>query len=720
MIHTAGGTISGMQPLRRPAVAVTAPIVAATIAVAGAVLAALARAGGTGAPLAAVSLPATIVLIAAAGCVLALARPDNRVGWIMVAAATAWGVGEGMFDLAVRGIVTAPGTVPGADWLAIGGSAVRAVGWGAAAVAVPAFFPDGRLPGPRWRWLGWTLAGSVVATFFGVALDPHAENFELQAAGWHSPLHLPGAAGSLANLLGALSLPLTAVTVVGSVTGMVSRWRRGGTALRRQLLTFAIAAALPVIVIPTAFGSGWPTWLFAASTLPLPIATAAAILTGGVFDLATVANRSLVWGALAASIVAIYALIIMGVGAMLDATDARWLPWLGTAVVAVSFAPLRTALARAADRVTYGQWREPYAVLAGLSPRIAAASTPDLLLADVVTELHRTLGLGKAALRTATGAVVAGSVMAGANGHSHTVVPLMAYGERAGDLLYAEPATPLRPADRRVLEDLAAQLALLLHARALTEDVQRARERLVLAREEERRRLRRDLHDGLGPALAGLMLKLENARARVPAEPDAAVEDLHAIRDDIKSAVADVRRLVEGLRPPAVDDLGLGPAVRQAVLSLATPAGIGADVDVADPLLDVPAAAEVALYRIISEAVTNVVRHSGAASCRVAILLRGRTILAEVSDDGRGFLMAEPGCPHADGRVRGEGQARRDGLAGGHGLVSMRERAEELGGALAIRSDGNGTTITATLPLPAIGATAPALLATGLISGPAA
>jgi signal transduction histidine kinase len=695
MIHPASGTISDMQPLRRPAVAVTAPVVAATVAMAGAVLAAWARAGGTGGRLAAVALPATIVLIAAAGCVLALARPDNRVGWIMVAAAAAWGVGEGLFDLAVRGIVTAPGTVPGANWLAIGGSAVRAVGWGAAAVAVPAFFPDGHLPGPRWRWLGWTLAGSLVATFLGVALDPHAENFELQAAGWHSPLHLPGAAGSLASLLGALSLPLTAATVAGSVTGMVSRWRRGRAALRRQLLTFAIAAALPVIVIPTAFGSGWPTWLFAASTLPLPIATAVAILTGGVFDLATVANRSLVWGALAATIVAIYALIILGVGAMLDATGARWLPWLGTAVVAVSFAPLRTALTQAADRVTYGRWREPYAVLAGLSPRIAAAGTPDLLLADVVTELHHTLGLRKAALRDATGAVVAGSP---GNGQSRTVVPLTAYGQRAGDLLYTEPATPLRAADRRVLTDLASQLALLLHARGLTEDVRRARERLVLAREEERRRLRRDLHDGLGPALAGLMLKVENAGALVPAEPGEAVENLHAIRDDIKAAVADVRRLVEGLRPPAVDDLGLGGAVRQAVLGLATAAGIAAEVDVADPLPDVPAAVEVALYRIVSEAVTNVARHSGATACRAAILVRDRTIVAEVSDNGSGF-------------------SAPDGRPGGHGLISMRDRAEELGGSLAIRSGGSGTTITATLPLPGIGAPASVLLVPDLISG---
>ncbi len=531
MNRAVSGTIIQMRPLRPPTVAVTTPIVAATIALAGAALAGWARAGGTGDLMAAISLPATIALLASAGCVVALARPDNLVGWLMLAGASAWGLGEGMFDLAVRGIVTAPGTVPGAGWLAVAGSCIRAAGWGAAAVGVPVLFPDGRLPGPRWRWLWWTLTGSLATTFLGTALDPHAENFQLQAAGWRSPVHLPGTVGSLANVLGTLSLPLTVATVAGSVTGMVFRWRRGGTALRRQLLTFAVAASLPVIVIPTAFGSGWPTWVFAASTLPLPIATAVAILTGGVFDLATVANRSLVWGTLAVSIVSIYALIVVGVGAMLDTTGARWLPWLGTAAVAVSLAPLRRALADAADRVTYGRWRQPYEVLAGLSPRIAAASGTDRLLADIVAELQDTLGLGNAALRDAGGTTVAGIP-----GPAPTVVPLMAYGRRAGDLLYATPASPLRAADLRVLRDLAAQLALLLHARALTAHVRNARERLVLAREEERRRMRRDLHDGLGPALAGLMLKVENARALVPAAPQTAIEDLHALRDDIKSA----------------------------------------------------------------------------------------------------------------------------------------------------------------------------------------
>lgn len=677
------GTISQMQPLRPQTVAVATPIAAATVAVAGAALAAWARAGGTGGLVAAISLPATIALLAAAGCVLALARPDNRVGWLMLAAAAAWGLGEGMFDLAVRGIVTAPGTVPGAGWLAVAGSCVRAAGWGAAAVGVPVLFPDGRLPGPRWRWLGWTLTGSLVTAFLGTALDPHVQNFQLQAAGWSSPIHLPGIVGSLANVLGTFSLPLTAATVAGSVTGMVFRWRRGGGPLRRQLLTFAFAASLPAIVIPTAFGSGWPTWVFAASTLPLPIATAVAILTGGVFDLANVANRSVVWGTLAVSIVSIYALIVVGVGAMLDTTGARWLPWLGTAAVAVSFAPLRRALADAADRVTYGRWRAPYEVLAGLSPRIAAASGTDRLLADIVAELQDTLGLGSAALRDA-----AGTTIAGTPGPAPTVLPLVAYGRRAGDLLYAKPATPLRVADLRVLGDVGAQLALLLHARALTDDVRIARERLVLAREEERRRIRRDLHDGLGPALAGLMLKVENATALVAAEPQAAIEDLHVLRDDIKSAVADVRRLVEGLRPPALDDLGLGPAVVQAVSSLATPAGIRIDVAVPEPLPEVPAAVEVAIYRIISEAVTNVVRHAGATSCRVSIGLRDNLVVAGVGDDGGGFPVAEPG------RISASGQAS------GHGLISMRERAEELGGSLQIRTGSGGTTVTATLPLP--------------------
>ncbi len=145
---------------------------------------------------------------------------------------------------------------------------------------------------------------------------------------------------------------------------------------------------------------------------------------------------------------------------------------------------------------------------------------------------------------------------------------------------------------------------------------------------------------------------------------------------------------MEGLRPPALDELGLGPAVTQAVSSLATPAGIRTDIAIPESLPDVPAAVEVAIYRIIAEAVTNVVRHAGAKSCRVAIGLRDHVVVADVCDDGGGFLVAEAGRPAVSGRPCG------------HGLTSMRERAEELGGSLQIRTDGGGTRVTATLPLP--------------------
>ena len=208
-------------------------------------LAAWARAGGTGGPGSAVSLPVTITLVAVTGCVLALARPDNRVGWIMVAAGAAWGAGEGLFDAGMRGLLTAPGTAPAASGLVVAGAPVRAAGWLGAALAITALFPDGRLPGPRWRWLGWTIAGALTASFAGTLLDTHVQNFDLAAAGWHNPLAVTPFTGALGSALGALSLPLMAAAIVGSVAGLVSRWRRADTRLRRQLLTSLLRLRCP-------------------------------------------------------------------------------------------------------------------------------------------------------------------------------------------------------------------------------------------------------------------------------------------------------------------------------------------------------------------------------------------------------------------------------------------------------------------------------------------
>jgi signal transduction histidine kinase len=243
-----------------------------------------------------------------------------------------------------------------------------------------------------------------------------------------------------------------------------------------------------------------------------------------------------------------------------------------------------------------------------------------------------------------------------------------------GTLRFVTP-TPLRPADRRLLDDVAGHVAGLLHAHRLTHELQAARERLVRAREEERRRLRRDLHDGLGPALAGHLLRLELAARELPPGSPAR-QGLDALRDDVQTTVGDIRRLVEGLRPPALDEVGLAAAVTQIVERLSAGTVVACTV-VIDPLPPLSAASEVAAYRIVSEAVTNVVRHAGATSCAVRIDVVADALRISIRDNGGG----------------GAARARS-----GNGLETMRERAEELGGRLNL-SDEEGTIVTAAIPV---------------------
>jgi signal transduction histidine kinase len=264
---------------------------------------------------------------------------------------------------------------------------------------------------------------------------------------------------------------------------------------------------------------------------------------------------------------------------------------------------------------------------------------------------------------------------------------LSAFGRPVGSLRYSLPATPLRARDHRLLDDLAVHLAGLLHAHRLTVELQAARERLVLGREEERRRLRRDLHDGLGPALAGHLLRLDLVASEV--RPHSATlphlaDDVAALRADLQATVLDVRRVVEGLRPPALDELGLPGALVQATRRLTAGSPTTVRLEVAD-LPPLPAAMEVAVFRIVSEAVANVVRHAKACECSVHASIASGVLRVVVEDDG-------VGC-----------SPRSSGDAAGHGLDTMRERAEELRGRLRIggRADGRtGTAVLAELPIP--------------------
>jgi signal transduction histidine kinase len=410
--------------------------------------------------------------------------------------------------------------------------------------------------------------------------------------------------------------------------------------------------------------------MFALATLPVPVAIAIAVTQRRLYDVQLAVNRSLTYGLLSLLIAGVYAVVVGGVGAFTRSRGAPWLPWVAAGVVAVSFAPLRNALQQAANRLTYGQWSQPADVLAATGRRLADAADVPALLHTLAAELGTGLSLTSVEITDALGRPLARHGVAGTPTEE---LPLTAYGTPVGKLRWS--GGRLRPPDRALLTDVAHQLGGVVHAAALLGVVRSAQERQVLAREEERKRLRRDLHDGLGPSLAALTLHVDALRNRLDA-PEVDAELLH-LRSGIQGTVSDVRRIVEGLRPPALDELGLAGAIEQLADRLAAGTDLLVDVQVADPL-EAAAAVEVAAYRIAQEALTNVVRHAGAHRACVRIRADGRELVLQVSDDGTGT------------------PAPRDG---GVGLASMRERAEELGGRLEVAgTPGAGTCVTARLP----------------------
>jgi signal transduction histidine kinase len=257
-------------------------------------------------------------------------------------------------------------------------------------------------------------------------------------------------------------------------------------------------------------------------------------------------------------------------------------------------------------------------------------------------------------------------------------LPLIYQNESIGTLILApRQGEPLSPADHRLLGALARQAGVAAHAVRLTADLQRARERLVAAREEERRRIRRDLHDGLGPQLASQTLIIDAVFHLLPHDTDRALELLRHLKSHSQAAIADIRRLVYALRPPALDDLGLVAALREQAAQYEQ-SGLAVGVLAPEPLPPLPAAVEVAAYRIVQEALTNVVKHAGARACTVELGL-AEGLVVRVTDDGCGLP-----------------EGRRAGV----GTLSMQERAAERGGRLELvaRPEG-GTSVTAFLPL---------------------
>jgi two-component system NarL family sensor kinase len=573
------------------------------------------------------------------------------------------------------------GPAAGAGW------AAWAEGWtwvvSIAGFAAIAIFPDGRLPSRRWRAAPALLVAACAVIVVGNAVRPRITEYGIVSPfPWHRSIQagVPVALAAVAGLLGCLGAG-------------VAKLRRAGPDRRRQIGWYIFGYGVTAVILVLAVATSLPAPVLAVAPVAVAAGAGIGILRYRLYDLDLVVNRTLVWAALTALSVALYA-VCVGFGDRLFASATTLGSLLATGVVAVAFQPLRLRVQRTVNQLIYGYRDQPDVVLREIARTLDPAADADAVLAAAARTLGRSLRLPDVALEIdggpqfrgrysagQPGASQPGASQHGASQHGLAEAAAAQYGGTAVRILVApRRGTVVSGRDRRLLADLAPSIAVVAESHRLSRVLDTARLRAIATLAEEQRRMRRDLHDGLGPVLAGVRMTISSARrlaGPASAEADQMLADAHG---DVQAAMEEVRRLAHDLRPPALDELGLAAALRDRATRILA---VGCALDFAASGLDgpLPAAVEVAAYRIAAEAVHNVARHAGATRCSVRLRGSGDELLVEVTDDGTGL---GPGSP-------------------GIGLRSLRERAEELGGTIEITTSPDaGTVVRARLPVAAL------------------
>ena len=616
-----------------------------------------------------------------AGALILSRIPGHRLGWLYCLCGLASSATLAAHAYAQRGLVDDPGAFPGAlaaGWVS---SWIWICGVGPLITFGVLLYPDGRLPSRRW-WPVAAVAGLAFAVrVASIAVRPGPL---LNHPVRDNPLGLalPRSWFETADSVAFLLL-LPAIT--GSLAAVVVRYRRGSAGVRDQLRWFLVAVGLLALALTRGGGSTvrLVQTLLGLVALPLlPLSVGVAVLRHRLYNIDVAVRRSLIYGWLLAAGLAAYAGVVLVLDALLHGHAESLVALAAAGTVAVLYQPLRLRLQRSADRMLYGDRGDPYAVLARLGRRLELAGSAEHALPETVETIAAALRLPYVAVELPGDRAEQPTAAHGTPpGIQPVVVALSHGGEDVGRLVVGrrDGREELTPAELRLLDDLGRQVAAAAHAVLLDRALRRSRETVVVAREEERRRLRRDLHDGLGPALAGVALGLDAARNMLRADPIGADALLSDLKSETLGSVGEVRRIVEDLRPPALDELGLLRALTAFVDRLdSRHDGLRITVEAPNPLPPLPAAVEVAAYRIATEAMTNVARHAHARCCLLRIDI-DEDLTIEVRDDGVGLPAERPA---------------------GFGLPSMAERAAELGGRCEVSVlEAGGTRVLAHLPM---------------------
>jgi signal transduction histidine kinase len=637
--------------------------------------------------------------------VLITANRQNRIGWIFCTIALGFALYAFTWTYVIRGLVGAPGSLPGIPYMAWVRTWVLTFAFAPISL-VFLLFPNGRLPSRRWRPVAWILivgpAVNVMATAFqpGVLFEEYGGRVE-------NPFGI-GGIGQGNWLLFVVPALIWFGAAISSAVALVRRFRRATGEERQQLKWLAyVGGTAAALLLPGLVLGGvgvnrlWAGVSFALSLAALligiPVASAIAILKYRLYDLDVVVKKTVVFGILAVLVSALYIGIVVGIGSAVkgsESSPATVLTFLAAAILALLFQPIRRRANHLANRLVYGDRATPYEVLSEFSDNVGGSYSTEEVLPRMAAIIAAGTGARKAQvwLRVGTDLRSAASwppedgtaspplplsgedlpEVPGVSG----AFPVRHQGELLGAITIAVPANdPLTPSKEKLIQDLAAQAGLVLRNVRLIEELRASRQRIVSTQDARAKALERNIHDGAQQQLVALMVKLRLAEGTAERDPDRVPALLQGLRSDAGDALENLRELARGIYPPLLADQGLPAALSAQARKSLLPVTVESD-----GIVRYSQQAEAAVYFCCLEAMQNVAKYAGASTVHIRLAVEEGWLIFSVVDDGQGY----------DSSITPMGS----------GIQNMADRLSALGGSLNVRSvPGTGTTVVGRIPV---------------------